>query len=90
MILDRLYLWEATPRRLPASNLIKLRDLEDNDWNADTLYILCPNRGSAEELLSLANDAWAGEPAIFDNEEELSRSLGMPIEGQCILRVWWD
>src|SRR5437764_1253701 len=38
-----------TPRRLLASGLIKLRDLEDNFWNADHLFILTDTRERARQ-----------------------------------------
>src|SRR5205809_6162417 len=52
-------LWEAAlmdrpcfsdADRLPPAGLIKLRDLSQNIWNVDTLYILCPDAGSARRL----------------------------------------
>src|SRR4051794_12587445 len=40
----------ATPSHLLTAGLIKLRDLPDNLWNADTLFILTPSREAAERL----------------------------------------
>src|SRR5437764_5972271 len=56
------YLWEAVlldrlgvsrPGRLPAAGLIKLRDLPDNIWNADTLYILTPDEATARKIVEI-------------------------------------
>jgi hypothetical protein len=50
----------AEPSFLLMSGLIKLRDLPDNFWNADTLYILTATHAQAEELARIAEDEdWA-------------------------------
>jgi hypothetical protein len=90
VILDRLYVWERTPRHLPAMMMIKLRDLEDDFWNADTLYVLCRGRENLNELQEIAQKDWGGELRIHDDGEELSRSLGTSEEDYFILSVWWD
>src|SRR5438552_5391679 len=43
----------ATDRGLPA-RLVKLRDMVDNDYNADTLYILAVDEAAAHRLAALA------------------------------------
>ena len=90
VILDRLYVWERTPRHLPLMMMIKLRDLEDGFWNADTLYVLCRGPENLEELQRIAKKEWGGEVRIHDDSEELSRSLGISEEDYFILSVWWD
>jgi hypothetical protein len=90
VLLDRLYLWDQTSLHLPIGGLIKLRDLPDNYWNADTLYILCESREAATKLMSMAADEWGGEPILCDNKDEVSRSLGSWHEDNYIVRVWWD
>ncbi|MCB0064684.1 MAG: hypothetical protein KDE19_21320 [Caldilineaceae bacterium] len=71
-------LWEAAmldrfcfsnPGKLPRTGLIKLRDLPENFWNADTLYVLTPTVEHARALLPLAEE-WGGmqliEPLKFN------------------------
>jgi hypothetical protein len=91
VLLDRLHVWEATPRDLPAMSLIKLRDLDRNIWNADTLYILATSKEAASTIAMLAEQEWAGEPRIIDDPEEVSHALGGGRPGSnCIVTVWWD
>jgi hypothetical protein len=52
----------AEPTRLLMMDLIKLRDLPDNSWNADTLFVLTPTHTQAHELARIAEEEdWAGE-----------------------------
>src|SRR5438045_1465295 len=44
----------AKPSHLLMSGLIKLRDLSDNFWNADTLFVLSKSKKDAKELARLA------------------------------------
>ena len=69
-------------------NLIKLRDISDNDWNVDTLFIL-PLRGQEQPLEELAANWNADELSWID--AETSNSLpGGDAWARRILRVWWD
>ncbi len=90
VILDRLYVWEQTPRHLPLMMMIKLRDLEQDVWNADTLYVLCRGRENLDALRKVAGHEWGGEVRVHDDPEELSRALGTSDEDHFILSVWWD
>ena len=94
-------LWEAAlldrdsvhnRRLLPAMGLIKLRDLDQNFWNADTLWILSPNVDSARRLQRLHDeDQWCGDEFhIFDNPEDVDNALGGAEDEQVLVRVWWD
>src|SRR4051812_8762382 len=57
---------------LPAMGLIKLRDLSENHWNADTLYVLCPDATRARQLAESAEtEGWGELVQIHDNEEEV-------------------
>jgi hypothetical protein len=50
------------PGWLLTAGLIKLRDLPDNLWNADTLFLLTPTHRDAEELARIADEEnWGGE-----------------------------
>ncbi len=88
-LVDRIHI--SRPGKLPLSGLIKLRDLDDNLWNADTLYILTPDRNCAHKLVTVAKeDRWGGEEHIFDDPEEVDMALGGAERGQAVVRFWWD
>lgn len=86
------YLWEgAIITRL--NDLICLRDIKDDCWNVDTLYIL-PEKGFEEELKDLAGN-WDADEINWIGGEEASRLLGewssdLENNSRIILSVWWD
>ena len=82
----------AEPGHLLMSGLIKLRDLPDNIWNADTLFILTRSRSDAEQLARvIVEEDWGGEtPRIYKNQEEIDRALGTGREDYGLVSVWWD
>ncbi len=100
-LLEHRVLWEAVvfdrlpadrTRLLPMSGLIKLRDLRENLWNVDTLYILTSDRNRAEKLAEIAKyEKWGSdEMFIFDEPDQIDATLGGPAPGKAIVRVWWD
>ncbi len=92
VLLDRFGLsGRDRPGGLPAISLIKLRDLSDNIWNADKLFILTPDTASAHRLVEVIEaEDWGGEkPQVFEGED-VDRALGGGEEGQAIVTVWWD
>jgi hypothetical protein len=96
-LLEHRDLWESVmlgripvpfPGRLPASGLIPLRDLRDNIWNADTLYVLCADKDTAEQLAAVAEtESWGGEPHVFSDPKDVDSALGSGRETRAILRV---
>ena len=101
ILLDNRHLWRGAVidglgvneggSRLQPSSLIKLRDIDDNFWNADTLYLLCPNRAAAEKLVTkLPMERFAGMPSIEDDPQIIDRALGGGNDGLVVLRFWWD
>jgi len=81
----------AEPRLLLMSGLIKLRDLDDNIWNADTLFILTRTREQARHLARIADEEdWAGEIRVVDDQKEIDRALGTGRQEYGLLSVWWD
>ena len=80
------------PRHLLMSGLIKLRDLDDNIWNADQLFILTAKREQAVQLARIIEEEdWGGEkPIVYDDQEEIDSSLGVGREEYGLLSVWWD
>jgi hypothetical protein len=81
----------AVPGELLVAGLIKLRDLPENFWNADTLFILTPTIEQAHQLARLAEaEDWAGEIRVHEDPEELTQALGAGRQGYGLLTVWWD
>ena len=76
---------------LPSAGLIKLRDLADNYWNVDTLYILCPDAASARQLGEMAEtEGWGEMVQVHDDEKEVQSALGGTGRPHAIVSVWWD
>lgn len=77
---------------LLTSGLIKLRDLDDNLWNADQLFILTKSRADADALARIAEEEdWAGDIIRYEDPEEISNSVGSWAgHGQWLLSIWWD
>lgn len=90
-LLDRPGVPDYTrPRNLLTAGLIKLRDLPDNFWNADTLFVLTPGPEEARRLAQIIEEEdWAGEVRVYENQEEIDRALGTSEEFG-LLSVWWD
>jgi hypothetical protein len=88
VMLDRLSL--SRPGALPTMGLIKLRDLPENLWNADTLYVLTPDAASARKLAKIVeDDDWGGMCSVYD-DEKIYDALGSGREKRAIVTVWWD
>lgn len=91
-------LWEAAmmdtfcfsnPGKLPRIGLIKLRDLPENFWNADSLYILTPDVESARSLVEIA-EHWGGMVLLHDDLDDVQSALGGTGRDQAVVSVWWD
>ena len=80
------------PRHLLTLGLIKLRDLDDNIWNADQLFMLTAKREQAVQLARIIEEEdWGGEkPIIYDDQEEIDSALGVGREEYGLLSIWWD
>jgi hypothetical protein len=80
------------PRHLLTSGLIKLRDLDDNIWNADQLFILTAKRELAVHLARVIEEEdWGGEkPIVHDDEEETDSALGVGRQEYGLVSIWWD
>jgi hypothetical protein len=80
----------AAPGEPALSGLIKLRDLPENFWNTDTLFILTPAVRQARELARIIEEEdWAGEVQVYENQEQIGRALGTSRE-YGLVSVWWD
>jgi hypothetical protein len=81
----------AEPGRLLTAGLIKLRDLPDNIWNADTLFLLTPTRRETEQLRQIAEEEdWGGEVQVYEDQAEIDRALGAGRMEYGLMSVWWD
>ena len=80
------------PRHLLMMGLIKLRDLDDNLWNADQLFILTATREQAVQLARIIEEEdWGGEkPIVYDDQEEIDSSLGVGRQEYGLVSIWWD
>lgn len=81
----------AEPRHLLTSGLIKLRDLQDNLWNADTLFVMTETVEAARELARIVEDEeWGGEVYLPEDRDEIDSALGIGRLDYGLLSVWWD
>jgi len=87
-LIDRLSL--SRPGRLPASGLIKLRDLPSGYWNADTLYVLTRDAGCAAELAKIGEEEWGGMAQVHTDQETIDDALGIGRSTQAVVSIWWD
>ena len=71
--------------------LIELRDLPQNIWNADTLFILTRTRAQARELARIAEEEdWAGQIELHEDQHEVDNALGSGRREYGLLSIWWD
>jgi hypothetical protein len=81
----------SEPRHLLISGLIKLRDLSDNFWNADTLFILTRTQEQARRLAQIIEqEDWGGEVWVAKDQKEIDSALGTGREEYGLVTVWWD
>jgi hypothetical protein len=82
---DNTHLWDAA--LMDQSNLTKLRDLSDDIWNVDTLYILTGMK--SDQLYELALQ-WNPTSLRWIEGDEATSRLGAYISGDYILCLWWN
>ncbi len=70
--------------------LIKLRDMADNFYNVDTLYILAVNELAAQRLAAFAEEWAADAVQVYDEEETNHRLGGCSDNHLCLVTMWWD
>jgi hypothetical protein len=73
--------------RLGSDALIKLRDLDENVWNVDTLYVL--SSGANDRLLTRLARRWRADAISWVSGGAASRLLGDSRAAR-VLEVWWD
>jgi hypothetical protein len=99
-LLQHRNLWDAVmmdrvaishPGTLPTLGLMKLRDLSEDIWNVDTLYILTPSKEDAQRLAEIFNlRQWGGMVDVHTHWEEVDSALGGAKPGQAVVSIWWD
>lgn len=88
-VMDRSsYCFHAKKESYEKIDLIKLRDISDNYWNVDTLYILTSPEMS-KKLFKLAKK-WGADEIRWVEPREAAQMLGVGTTSNYILRVWWD
>jgi hypothetical protein len=81
----------AEPGPLLTSGLIKLRDLPQNIWNADTLFILTKTHDQAQEFARIAEEEdWSGEVHVYEDQRDIDTATGTGRRGYGLVSVWWD
>lgn len=73
---------------LDRDDLIKLRDIEDDYWNVDTLYILTSGENDVK-LQELAED-WGADETEYLTQQEAQHKLGTSHPRGRVLSIWWD
>jgi hypothetical protein len=90
MVIDRIHLGHRGHGLLPMT-MIPLRDVGQNFWNADTLYVLCPSRAAADALAALLPvETFGCMVSVYDDPDQLDAAMGGADEGVAVLRAWWD
>jgi len=72
-----------------SSGLIKLRDMADNFYNVDTLYILAVNEQAAERLAAFA-ESWMADTVQIYDQEKTNGLLGCYDDNLRVVEMWWD
>jgi hypothetical protein len=76
---------------LLTAGLIKLRDLPYNIWNADTLFLMTRTHEQARRLAQIAEDEeWGAMAHVYEEQEEIDRSLGAGRQEYGLVSFWWD
>ncbi|WP_194816053.1 hypothetical protein [Nocardia sp. XZ_19_385] len=90
--IDRLNDWAENPGWLPDMSLIKLRDLDSDSWNVDTLFILTSSPDTAHEMARVVcEEQWyADRIKVHTDPEEICSALGSGERNYGLLSVWWD
>lgn len=70
-------------------NLVKLRDLADDIYNVDTLYILAVDESAAQRLAAFA-EPWLADSVEVYSQEETDGLLGGCDDDLCLVTMWWD
>ena len=81
---------DVEPKRFLTGGLIKLRDLNTNIWNADTLFVLTLTVADAEVLAAAFDELGGGMTQVHTISPETDMALGVGRREYGLLTVWWD
>ena|SRR5438093_4497279 len=91
VLLDRPGVPDRHEWGLPTAGLIKLRDLPQNVWNADTLFVLTDGHEKARQFVrAFEAEEWGGMVQVYDDTEMIDRALGTGRKDYGVVTVWWD
>jgi len=85
-LIDHKDLWRGAI--LDRDDLIKLRDIENDKWNVDTLFILTTGVNDVK-LEELAHE-WCADEIKYLSDEEAKHALGQSYPLGRVLSIWWD
>ena len=71
------------------AGLIKLRDLADNCYNVDTLYILTENSAAAHKIARYG-ERWLADTVHIAHRKATSSALGSSDLDMQLVTMWWD
>lgn len=73
------------------AGLMKLRDISQDFWHVDTLYILTADSATAHKFVEIIEaEGWAEEITIYDDEEDVQEAFGDSGAQGAIISIWWD
>lgn len=72
----------------PNSDLIPLRDMPENYWNVDTMYILVKKK-NLKEFIKMTRK-WGVDDRQILNEEDTEKRLGSSPVKDDVVMLWWD
>jgi hypothetical protein len=79
------------PMHLLRGGLIKLRDLDRNIWNVDSIFVYTHTPEQAKVLAEAFEESGTGAmPIVYDDQEEIDMALGIMRQKCGLLKVWWD
>ena len=99
-LLENGELWDAVMMDRPAIrlrrdkptgsfiSLIKLRDIPDDYWNVDTVYVLT-TKDKADRIRELFDRLSADEVYVIQGER-LKKAMGSMKPESCVVAAWWD
>jgi hypothetical protein len=72
------------------SGMVKLRDIPDNLWNVDKLYVLARDEHAARQLTEFARQ-WRADEVDIHGQEATGRALGSSsVKPERLVTFWWD
>ncbi|MEZ0229944.1 MAG: hypothetical protein ACAI25_15075 [Planctomycetota bacterium] len=72
------------------SDMIKLRDIPENVWNVDKLFVLARDERAARRLTEFA-ERWRADEVDVQGEEATERALGRGrVSPERLVTFWWD